>query len=111
VCRVNSKALHHGLIAADFTTSIDHSNHPPASPAIFATHVCPALHIHTDNKPALIPTHDTGRRSVSSAHPSHSSIKFPGIIKHTAEAIPLGVKYTIPLGTRQSLCLGLRPPD
>ncbi|RSH94185.1 hypothetical protein EHS25_003988 [Saitozyma podzolica] len=69
---------------------VRYGNHPPASPAIFATHVCPALHIHTDNKPALIPTHDTGRRSVSSAHPSHSSIKFPGIIKHTAEAIPLG---------------------
>jgi hypothetical protein len=33
-------------------------------------------------------------------HPSHSSIKFPGIIKHTAEAIPLGVKYTIPLGIK-----------
>ncbi|RSH95837.1 hypothetical protein EHS25_000930 [Saitozyma podzolica] len=65
-------------------------HHPPASPAIFAAHLCPALHIHTDNKPALIPTHGTGRRSVSPAHPSHSSIKFRGIIKHTAEAIPLG---------------------
>jgi hypothetical protein len=83
VCRGNTRALHQGLIAFGFTIIVITSL-PPASPIIFPTQLCPAIHIHTE-EPALFPAEHSTGSPVSPAHTEHAAVQFPGTIKHTAQ--------------------------